>query len=182
MYLMLLRERFPRFNQVVPVFAVISLFVYGWTTYRFLQKLPSWLYYLNIGEILSNLSHTLVVNFLESALVLGMLVALSAVLPKKYFGEMFVARSVLLAILGLSFLIYLALAIGKSKASQFPMEIFNLVPFAVLGILGLSIFLPFVSVIRAVLEGFADRAIIFLYILFPLSAVAGAVFVVNNSF
>lgn len=179
---MILRDRFPKFNQIIPVFAVVSMFVYGWTTYRVLQKLPSWLYYLNVREILFNLSHTLVINFIESFLVLCMLVILSAVLPKNLFGDIFIARGTLLAILGLGYLIYLALVIGQSKASQFPMEMFNLVPIVGLVILGLSVFLPLVSIARSILEGFADRAVVFLYILVPLSAVAGVIFVVSNLF
>lgn len=177
-----LRERFPKFNQIIPVFAVLSLFVYGWTTYRILQKLPSWLYYLTVREILLNLSYTLAFNFVESLLLLCMLVVLSAVLPKKIFGDMFVARSALLAILGLGYLIYLALVIGQSKASQFPMEIFKLLPIVGVVIFGASIFLPLLSIARLILEDFADRAITFLYLLVPLSTVAGVVFIVNNLF
>jgi len=177
-----LRDRFPKFDQIVSVFAVTSLFVYGWTTYRFLEKLPSWLYYLNIQEILLNLSHTLVINFVESVLFLSMLVALSVVLPQKLFGNVFVARGALFSILGLSYLIYLAITIGASKASQFPMDVFTLVPIVGLAILGLSVFLPMISVVRTILEGFADRATVFLYLLVPLSALAGVVFIVNNIF
>jgi len=179
---MRLRDRVPKFDQIVPVFAVTSLFVYGWTTYRFLQKLPSWLYYLNTREILLNLSHTLVINFVECALILGALVALSILLPRKIFGDTFVARASLLSILGLGYLIYLAFIIGESKASQFPMDVFALVPLIGLLILGLSVFLPLISVVRSVLEDFADRAIVFLYLLVPLSALAGLVFLVNNLF
>jgi len=179
---MRLRDRVPKFDQIVPVFAVTSLFVYGWTTYRFLQKLPSWLYYLNAREILLNLSHTLVINFVECALILGALVALGIVLPQNFFGEAFVAHASLLSILGVGYLIYLALIIGESKASQFPMDAFTLVPVVGLAILGLSVFLPLISVVCAALEDFADRAAVFLYLLVPLSAVAGVVFLVNNLF
>jgi len=179
---MRLRDRVPKFDQIVPVFAVTSFFVYGWTTYRFLQKLPSWLYYLNAREILLNLSHTLVINFVECALILGALVALGVVLPRKIFGDVFVARASLLSILGVSYLIYLALIIGESKASQFPMDVFTLAPVVGLVILGLSVFLPLISVVCAVLEDFADRATVFLYLLIPISAVAGVVFLVNNLF
>lgn len=177
-----LRDRVPKFDQIIPVFAVTSLFIYGWTTYRFLQKLPSWLYYLNVREIFLNLSHTLVFNFVECALILGALVALGIVLPRRFFGDAFVARASLLSMLGLGYLIYLALIIGESKASQFPMDVFTLVPAVGLVILMLSVFLPLISVVRVFLEDFADRAIVFLYLLVPLSAVAGVVFLVNNIF
>jgi len=177
-----LRDRLPNAGQVVPVFAVISLLIYGWTTYRFLQKVPSWLFYLNLREILLNYSQALTFDFVESMIVIALIVGLSAALPRRFFADLFVARGTLLAILGIGYLIYLALAVGQSKASQFPWEIFNWSPAIVVSILLLSIALAKVSFLRKAAEAFADRAIVFLYVLLPLSAAAVLVFVVDNIF
>jgi len=49
-------------------------------------------------------------------------------------------------------------------------------------ILVLSVFLPRVEVIRIITEGFADRTVIFLYILLPLTGVGLLIFIFNNLF
>lgn len=177
-----LRARLPSFNQLIPVFAVASTLIYGWTLYRVTDKLPSWLLYLNLMEIVSNYAYALVFNFLESCLVLGAVLTISMLLPKRFFGDMFVARGSLFAMLEIGYLIYLALAVGESKASQFPWEIFRWSVFILAGLFVLSVFLPLVAAIRRAAEGFADRAIIFLYLLVPLSSLAFIIVLFNNLF
>ena len=58
----------------------------------------------------------------------------------------------------------------------------RLAPFLALGMLAAAIALPALPPIRRALEAFADRAIIFLYVLMPLSALALVVLVINNLF
>ena len=175
-----IRNKFPTAVQVAQVFAVASIMLYGWTTYRLIQKLPSWLYYLNFKEILSNTSYTLVFDFMETLLFVGVILLLNFLLPKKFFLDFFVARGSLLSILGLGYLIYLALAVGASKATQFPADLFRWAPLVFLVILALAIFLPRVETIRKVAEDFANRAVIFLYILLPLTGLGTLIFFVNN--
>ena len=179
---MILRDRFPSIQHIVPVFAVTCLLIYGWTTYRFLQKVPSWLFYLNNWEILLNYSQALTFNFVECLLVVGAIMCFSALLPRMFFLDLFIARGTLLTLLGVGYLIHLALAIGASKASQFPWEIFNWSPEIAAMILLLSIGLPKISTVQKTLEAFADRTIIFLYVLIPLSALGILAFVIDNSF
>ncbi len=177
-----LRNRIPRLQQIAPVFAVVCMLIYGWTTYRFIQKLPSWLLYLNVQEILSNYSHTLVFNFLEALLITCLVILLNFLLPAKLFMDMFVARASLLAAFGLGYLIFLALAVGQSKLSQFPQELFRWAPLVFAVILLLAIYLPHNLRIRKSVEFFADRAVIFLYVLLPLTALGGLMFLAGNLF
>jgi hypothetical protein len=178
----ILRDRFPKFQQTASVFAVASLLIYGWTTYRFIQKLPSWLYYLNFQEIFSNYSYTLVSDFLECLIFICAVLLLNFILPKIIFMNMFVARASLLALFGNGYLIYLAAAIGESKATQFPFDQFERAPFIILAILFFSILLPLITPVRKLLETFAENATVFLYILLPLSVIGLVVVVVNNLF
>jgi hypothetical protein len=179
---MTLRDRLPSFDQIIPLYAVVSLFIYGWTTFRFLQKLPSWLYYLNLREIISIFSTLLTFNFAESILLTFFIIGFCAITPRKWFKDLFVARGALLAILGTGYMMYLAVAIGQSKASQFPWEIINLAPVVALVILSLSIISPKIVIIQKAVEAFASRTIIFLYILIPISALGILVFTINNIF
>ncbi len=174
--------KFPGRQQAAQVFAVISILLYGWTTYRFLQKLPSWLYYLNAAEIISNYSFTLVLNFLEALLFMGFVVILGFLLPKRFFMERFVAHGSLLAVFCLGYLIYLASAIGQSKSSQFPSELFNWTPFVFLVGFFLAIGLPFLKPVRKVIDELADRTVIFLYILLPVTGLGLLIFLFDNLF
>lgn len=179
---MKLKEKIPSIAQVTPVLAVTAMMLYGWTTYRFIQKLPSWLLFLTTPEILANYTQTLVFNLVETLLVLGMILFLNLLVPKRFFGEMFIARGSLLSGLGLGYLMYLAYAIGASKLSQFPWRIFQWSPLVYLAILFLAVVLPYSDRVRKVVENFADRAIIFLYILTPLTGIGLLFFIYKNLF
>ena len=179
---MRLRSKIPAAGQIAQVFAVASLMIYGWTLYGFLDRLPSWLHYLNFIEILSNYSYAAVFNFVEVLLFIAGILALNLVLPRKFFMDRFVARGSLFAVLGLGYLIYLAVAVGRSKAFQFPAELFTLAPVVLLVLLAAALLLARVDTVRKATEDFADRAVIFLYILLPLSALGVIVFLVNNLF
>lgn len=175
-------QKIPNKRQLAQVFAVASFMIYGWTTYRLIQKLPSWLYYLNIQEILANYSHTLVFNFLEVLIFTSLILLLNFLLPAKLFMEKFVARGSLFSIFSLGYLIYLALAIGDSKSLQFPMELFDWVPWVFLAILLLAILLPWIKLVQKMMEELADRAVVFLYILLPLTGLGILLFTFNNMF
>ena len=177
-----LRKRFPEFSQIIPVFAVTTLLVYSWTMYRMLQKLPSWLLYLNFWEILSNFSYALVFNFFECLLIAVLIVLLSALLPRRFFTDLFVAQGSLLSILGTAYLVYLAIVVGQSKANFFPWDVIRWAPVVGLVILVLVFLLSRVAVIRKGLEAFADRASVLLYLFIPFSLLGAIVLIVNNLF
>lgn len=179
---MTLLRKFPSRGQILQVFAVISIFIYGWTTYRFLQKLPSWLFYLHGQEIVSNYSFTVVVNFLEALIVIVVILAINLVLPASLFMEKFVARGALLSVFSLGYLMYLANAIGVSKSSQFPSELFKWVPLVLLLALVLAIGLPYLNPIQRIADGLADRAVVFLYVLLPITAIGMLIFLWINLF
>ena len=73
-------KRIPSWGKIVPVFAVIVLIVYAWTIIWFFWKLPSWLFFLNAGEILTAFAYSLATNLAESLVVLcaPLLLALAA--------------------------------------------------------------------------------------------------------
>ena len=71
MKLNLLQSRIPRGNEIISVFAVAVFMVYTWTMYVSFWNLPSWLMYLEIGEIFSIYAYAFLVNFLESILLLS---------------------------------------------------------------------------------------------------------------
>ena len=72
-------NRFPGWKEVAHVYAVIVLLIYSWTIIRFLWVFPTWRRHLTAWEITGALANGLVVDLLESALVLGMLVLVRGV-------------------------------------------------------------------------------------------------------
>ncbi len=146
--------------------------VYSWTSLWFLWKLPSWLYFLNVNEIVITLAYSLVTNLLESLAVLCAPIALSVILPKRWFYDLFVARGASLAILGLGYMMFLAFQFPTNES--YPS--LALKPWAVALVFGLLMFLIYVvgrtSFLRKVVEALADRATIFLYVSIPLSLIS----------
>ncbi|GAB4565928.1 MAG: hypothetical protein Fur0017_03880 [Anaerolineales bacterium] len=174
------KDRIPQIQQIIPVFAVTCMMFFGWTTFRFAQKLSSFLLYLQVDEIISVYSYALVTDFLESLIYIIVIVAIGFVLPKRLFRESFIARGSLLSLLGIGYLMYLAIVIGQSKSMEFPWDIVAWAPAWTLGILLTSITLPVFTPLKSVIESFADRAIIFLYILVPLSALSALIVIINQ--
>jgi len=179
---MQIRSKIPTSTQTAQVFAVISMAIYGWTTYRFLQVLPSWLYYLHFGEILSNYAYTAVIDFLEALIFIGAILLINLLLPRALFFDKFVASGSLLALLGAGYLIYLALSVGASKAFRFPEALFLWSPAVFLALAVAAVLLPRWEPVRRAMEELADRAMIFLYVLLPLTALGAAVLVFNLVF
>jgi hypothetical protein len=148
------------------------LMIYTWTLMRFFWKLPSWSYFLNGGEILTMLAYALVTNFAESLAVLCGPLFLALVLPRKWFGDVFVARGAALAIGALSYSMY----VGEQFNNFTEYPDLSLPTWTVLaamaGIAVLVYLFGRIGLLRKVLEEVADRASIFAYILAPVSGLA----------
>ncbi len=165
-------KRFPAWGQVAPVYAVIVLMVYTWTSLWFFWKLPSWLFFLNTGEILIAFAYSLATNLIESLAVLCAPLVLSVALPKGWFYDRFVARGAALALSGLGYMMYIAFQF-KTNA-DYPS--LNLKAWTLVLALGLILIIVYLagrlSLLRKVIEFLADRAIILLYISLPLSLIS----------
>ena len=163
-------SRFPKWKELAPVYAVIVMMVYGWTIILFSYRLPGWLYSLNLGEILNNLAYSISVNFLESLVVLLGVVLLSVILPGVAFRDAFISRGVILSALTLGLMMYIASQFSTKQ--YYPSEIIRWSPLILAGIGVVAFFVGRVALLRRVVEWFADRAIIFLYISIPFSLIS----------
>ena len=173
-------NRIPKQKEILPVYAIIVLMIYGWTILKFNYNVPGWLYFLNIGEMMSIFAYSMTVNLLESMIVLLGVIAVGVVLPKKWFADAFIARGVSLSILALGLMMYIADQFNTKE--YYPADIIRWLP-AVLILIGLVIyFLGRVPFARKAIEFFADRAIIFLYISIPVSALSLIVVLIRNIF
>jgi heme exporter protein D len=165
-------NRIPKLSQLFPVYAVIALVIYTWTILWFFWKLPSWLDFLNMLEIGIVFSYVLTTNFVESLIVLIVLIVLCVILPRKWFLDLFVARGTALALLGLSYMVYLAYQV-QAKVDH-PTFSFRVVPIVLetLFVLVVGYVVGGIPPVRKALEFFADQATIFLYLSIPISVIS----------
>lgn len=171
-------SRLPSLGQLTAVYGVIVLMVYGWTIYWYLWKLPSWLYFLTVGELLVTYSYAMVVNLIESLLVLLLPVFLSLLLPIRWFRERFVAQGVILVVLFLIALMYYLNVIISLQG--FPSGLGWTVLAAIIVISFLTFLVGRVGLLRKVVEEIGNRATIFVYIFLPLSVLSIFVVLIRN--
>ena len=153
--------------------------VYTWTSLWFFWKLPSWLFFLNAGEILIAYAYSLATNLVESLAVLCGPLILSMALPKEWFYDRFVARGAALSMAGLGYMMYIAFQF-KTNA-DYPS--LNLKAWSLVLAVGFILLIVYLAgrlnLFRKIIEFLADRAIIFLYISVPLSLIALVVVIIR---
>ena len=152
--------------------------IYGWTILKFNYSLPGWLYFLNIGEILSVLAYSMTTNLLESIFVLFGVVAVSVVLPKKWFADAFITRGVILSIFVLGLMMFVG---GQfSTWAYYPANIIRWFPAYLVSVGLIAFFAGRIQFVNKSTEFFADRAIIFLYVSIPLSVLSLIAVLIRN--
>src|SRR6266498_944303 len=92
LYFVVLKEKIPPPHEISSLYATIVFLVYGWTSLAFFWKVPSWLYFLNLGEIVSILAYVLSSTLLESLIILLLFLLASLVLPASWLRNKFVVR------------------------------------------------------------------------------------------
>jgi len=171
-------EKIPKLQDIAPVYAVIVMMIYPWTLARYFWKLSSWILFASVGDLATFFAYMLVVNLLESILILLVPLALSIILPKKWFYDRFKTRSVALVVFGLGFLIYLNKNLHAD--APFPLALVRWIPIALVAILVLVFLVDQVDFLRKALEEVANRLTVFLYISIPISAIAILVVLIRN--
>jgi len=174
--------RLPNRQSILGVYAVIVFLVYSWTLFTSFYKLPSWMFYLTIGQILSVYAYAFSVDLLESILALAgvLLLDLTFFLALRNMEE-FQSRSIL---------VFLGVLISSvSRFIHFPgyedIEKFlsgELIWWAIVLPLGLvvAVVASKNKWVRKILDAVAERAVVFLYIYLPLSLVSLAVVIIRN--
>jgi hypothetical protein len=171
-----MQKRLPDFPSILQVYAVIAVMFTGWTVTAYLWKLSAWLLLLNLGELFTVFSYAMAANFLESLLLLLVLLSACALLPAHLFRDDFVVRGTILSI-GLigSLMAFVGsdmrFGIDRGRMLLIP-------PLVVLLLMG---FLLQHSAqyqrLRSVAMWLSDSVVVFLFILVPLFSI-GFVYVI----
>jgi hypothetical protein len=174
-----MRKRLPEFQSILQVYAVLAVMFAGWTITAFLWKLSAWLLFLNPGEIFTLFWYAMAANFLESLVILLLLLVLSALLPARFLRDDFIVRG---TVLSMGLIGSLMAFVGSHR--QFGMGGGLFLLLAPLAVLGLMAFLLHRSSsfpwLRSTAMWLADRVVVFLFILIPLFAVAAVYVILRN--
>ncbi len=161
------------------MYGTIAIVVYAWTLMRFFWQLPSWLYFLNGGEILGALAYLLVVNFAESLVFVCGPLLLALILPKRWFHDVFVARGTALSLSTLGCMMLLAEQFNNFRDyPQLDLPVWWVLV-AAAGIAALVYLCGRIGLLRKALEAVAERASIFVYLLVPLSLLAALLVIIR---
>jgi hypothetical protein len=172
-------KRLPKPQAVLQVYAVIAVLFSAWTIVAFLWKLNDWLMILNLGEIFTIFSYSMMTNLLESLMLLLILLAICALLPPYLLRDDFIVRGTILSV-GLigSLMAYLGLYMRFGMERAIPLFIGPIV------IIVLTAFLLGFSSkfrwLRSATAWLSDRLLIFLFILVPLYVIFSAYVIVRN--
>jgi len=162
-----MQKRLPEFRAIVQVYAVVAVLFAGWTLIAFLWRLSAWLLLLNLGEILTIFSYAMFTNFLESLIVLLILLAAAAVLPSRILRDDFGVRGTILAV---GLIGSLDAFVSFQMQLGFRSGLSSLVP-PLLALL-LTAFLLIMSaksrLVRSAALWISDRLVAFLFVLLPL--------------
>jgi len=173
-----LKNHLPGFQDILSVYGVIMIIIYGWTLYWYLWKLPSWLYFMPVSDILVVYAYDLAVNFIETLIMLALPLTLSLILPVAWYRDRFVSRSAVIVIV---------LLLGLMKYVGILTTLYDLPPGLLrpigLGLVGttlLAFLVGRVAFLRKIMDEVANRATIFVYIFGPLTAISFLVILVRN--
>jgi hypothetical protein len=92
----IIQARLPARRDILLVFGVVLFVVFGWSIRGFFYKLPAFSLYFGVGANLAILSYMMAFALLESVLVTGLLVLLSALLPAGWLKSGFAYKGFLI--------------------------------------------------------------------------------------
>jgi hypothetical protein len=171
----------PDGKSIAGVFAWAAFLSYGWTLVASFWKVPSWLYYLTIGELFSIYAYSFIVNFLESLSLLLLALVIGFVLPKRWWNDSFQIKGSLLAIVILGSVMVRLYMVRtpdeweKFLYGQWPWWGYTLALYILL-----AFSFTCISWLRSGLEMVTERVVTFLYIYIPITLISLIVVIIRN--
>jgi hypothetical protein len=176
---MSLAKRFPKMAEITAVFAVNALILYSFSLwFSFDSFSRNWILFLPAEDVAATLSYIVAGALLESVLVTASLIFLYFLFPPSWTQGRFILYG---TIISAAFLAALMTRTGGYAGNKGFLtgyrEIFG---FTAACFLAAAVLAEKVNIVRAAIEGFADRATVMLYVYVPLSALALIIIFVRN--
>jgi len=165
--------RLPDKRSVVSVYGTAVFMVYSWTVLTSFWKVPSWLFFLKINEMLAVYAYSFLVDFLESALLLFLMLLIGALLPKRWWRARFIPNSIvwIVVLLG-SIMLRLYLNRAPEGWEEFLYGQWIWWGYTVLLAFVLNVVVSRVDWLQKGLASLAERLTVLLYIYMPLTAIS----------
>lgn len=166
-------DHLPGRESILSVYALCVVIVYSWTLAVSFWKVPSWVYYLRVGDLLSIYAYSFLVDFIESILLLSLMLFLSIVLPKKWWKERFVSKStaVISCLLG-SMMVRISAYLDPNLREEFVFGQLKWFLSTLLIIIVACWLFSSTPWLRRGVEMLLERLTVFLYLYLPLTAIA----------
>ena len=180
-----LARKLPSRSEALPVFSLAVFFIYSWTIFRMFYEPPSWLYYLNILNILVLVAYAMMFALVESSLLFVFTCFIGILLPERIFRQRFVTQGCLLV----SLVCFVAVSAQRRLGLILQMQSWQIIIVPLAFIL-LSIAILVLSAwiydrftrIPAFVQGLAERISVFVYIYLPLGLLSLGVVLFRNLF
>ena len=177
------RTRLPDRRSIIGVYAAAVFLVYGWTLLASFWKVPSWMFFLKVGEILSVYAYSFAIDFAESILLLFTMLLIGILLPKNWWNDQFTSKGIVwISVLLGSIMLRLYTNRSPELWEEFVYNQWAWWGYTVLLGIVLSLLFSRVNWLRRGLEKLADRLVVFLYIYMPLTALSIIVVFARNIF
>lgn len=175
--------RLPDRRSIIGVYAAAVFLVYGWTLLASFWKVPSWMFFLKVGEILSVYAYSFAIDFAESILLLFTMLLIGILLPKNWWNDQFTSKGIVwISVLLGSIMLRLYTNRSPELWEEFVYNQWAWWGYTVLLGIVLSLLFSRVNWLRRGLEKLADRLVVFLYIYMPLTALSIIVVFARNIF
>jgi len=177
MILQFIRKRLPDVVDIWPVYAITVFAIYGWTLLTYFRYLHYWLDFLNVEEIVAIFFYAMLADFVESLIVLALLLGLCIILPPRFFKGNFVVHGALIVIC-----VFGSIFLYLSKYSDVN-DITTIMPWSVATLvvtIALNFILPKIRVVSRAATWLSDSMTVFLYFYLPLTFVSLIVIIIRN--
>lgn len=178
----LFSKRFPDRKSLWGIYAAIVFLIYSWTLITSFYKLPSWMFYLTIDQILSIYAYSFSLNLIESIfLLIGVLFLEFTLFLGLKDDQEFQTRCILVVSIFLaSLMTRLVMFQGYEDSGAFVAGELLWWGIAIPAGLIIAVIGSKFKLLRQIFEAISDRISIFLYVYIPLSLLSLIIVLIRN--
>src|SRR5688572_6233481 len=168
---------------ILNVFGMTICFIYSWTLFASFYSIPSWIYFLDVFQIISIYAYSFAFDFVESVSTLFVILLIELIIIGVFNGKPdgFRSRAILFLLVVISFS---AFRLFRFNGYEDMLNFSNYESIWWLG--GVLLYLVLITLalkitwMKTFLDDMVDRASVFLYIYLPLSLISLLIVIIRN--